>query len=192
LVEARDRARDLPVARTPPAFFAAARDRVRFVVAVAVPRTFFLGPPAFFVARVGDFEAERFPRLELVRDALLETLSDRDREEAGEVRPSAAVRFEPSSRASRRSSRPAITAPIIMVARSSCLNALPTLVAPRDAAATFRPNMPCLRLPRRPRVARNFDEAATMTVAGPSVTPLVRVVMSLPLHGPVTLGQVVP
>jgi hypothetical protein len=124
LAVARDRACALAVARTRPALFAAARDRDRLVAAVAVTRVFFVGPRLFFVARGGDFETERFPRLELpVRDALLDGRSDRDREVIGEVRPSDGVPFEPSSRTSRSSSRPAATAPIIMVARSSCLKA---------------------------------------------------------------------
>lgn len=124
LVEARDRACALAVVRTRPAFFAVARDRDRFVALVGVPRVFFVGPRLFFAAPRGDFETERFRPLELsVRDALLDRRSDRDREETGELRPSGRVPFEPSSRTSRSSSRPATIAPIIMVRRSSCLNA---------------------------------------------------------------------
>lgn len=44
----------------------------------------------------------------------------------------------------------------------------------------FRRKTPFVRLRRQPPVPGNFDEAATITVAGPILIPLTRVPISLP------------
>jgi hypothetical protein len=133
LAEARYRACFLAMVRGPPAFFAVTRDPDRFFAVVPAPPVFFAvvrSAGRFFVARNGDFEAERFPPFELpLRDALLPGLPDGDREEPrGTDRPEVfrpdGVPFEPANRISRTSSRPAATAPSIMLARSSCLTAM--------------------------------------------------------------------
>jgi hypothetical protein len=119
------------------AFFAVGGDADRFFAVVRAPRVFFAVvrfPGRFVVERNGDFETERFPPLELpARDALLAGLPDRDCEERrGADRPELClpgVPFEPADRSSRTSSRPAATAPSIMLARSNCLTAMRALSA---------------------------------------------------------------
>jgi hypothetical protein len=68
-----------------------------------------------------------------------------------------------------------------MPARSSCLTTLPALVTARGTLATLRLNRPSLRLWRQPRAPGNLDEAATMTVTGPTLAPLVRVLIGFVL-----------
>jgi hypothetical protein len=45
----------------------------------------------------------------------------------------------------------------------------------------LRLNTPCFRLRRQPPVLGNLDEAATMTVGGPTLTALANVLIVLPL-----------
>jgi hypothetical protein len=128
-VERVDRARALAFVRAPPAFFAVARDRDRFVTVVGAPRAFFAVPDRFFVARGRDFEVGRFrPPERPLRDAALAGLSEGNCE-GRDAPPPNGIPFEPADRTSRRSSRPAATAPSIMLARSSCLQATRALAA---------------------------------------------------------------
>lgn len=198
MAEARDRACFLATVRAPPAFFAVARDPDRFVAVVRAPRVCFAEvrfPGRLFVAR-SDFEAERFPPLELpVRDALLACLADGDSEEPRGVDrpdlcPPDGVPFDPANRISRTSSKPAATAPSIMPAPSSCLTAMRATAMARGSPATLRLNTPPFRLWRQAPVPGNLDDAATMTVTGPTLTPLARVFIGVPFSRPVlTIGN---
>jgi hypothetical protein len=186
-VEARARACFLATVRALPAFFVVARDADRFVATVRGLRVFFAVvrfPDGFFAARDGDFELDRFP-LELpIRDALPAGLPDRACEELRgadrlELDPLDGVPFEPASRTSRTNSRPAATAPSIMLARSSCLTAMRALATARGTALC-RNTLP-FRLWRHPPVPGNLDEAATMTAAGPTLPALANLLIGLPL-----------
>jgi hypothetical protein len=136
LAEARDRACFLAMVRGPRAFFAVTRDPDRFFAVVRAPPVFFAVVRCagrFFVARIGDFEAERFPPLELplLRRAApwpagWEREDPRGADRPEVVRPDG-VPFEPANRISRTSSRPAATDASIMLARSICLTAMRAL-----------------------------------------------------------------
>ena len=169
VAEARDRAAFFALLRVPPAFFALGRDRS--VPTVRLPRVFF-EEARFLLAALPDRDSDE-------RAEVFPPEGDLD-ERAGAFPPGEGALFELASRISRTSSIPVATAPRIMPARSSCLIALPTLPTALGSAAMFRRKAPFVRLWRQPRVPGSFDEAATITVTGPRLTPLARVPIALP------------
>jgi hypothetical protein len=107
---------------------------------------------------------------------LFVALPDRDRDERPEALPPRdGVPFELADRISRTSSVPAATAPRIMPARSSWRTAVRTPSTARCSVAIFRLEALFVRWWRQPPVPGNFDEAAKITVAGPTLIALTRV-----------------
>ena len=170
VAEARDRAVLFALPRVPPAFFTLGR--ARFVPTVRLPGVFFEAVRLFLEALV-DWDTDE-------RTEALRLEGDRD-ERAGALPPEGAP-FEFAIRISRTSSTPVATAPRIMPARSSCLTAVRTLPMAPGRAAMFRRKAPFGRLVRKPPAPGNFDEAATITVIGPTLTALARVPIRLPFR----------
>jgi hypothetical protein len=128
-----------------------------------------------------DLVVDRLPALEpFAFDVVAERLDD-DRDELRPERLSDPAPFELATLSSRINSNPVAAAPSTIAARSKRPAAARTRPAARGNAATLLPTTPLFRLWRRPAAPDSLEEAATMTVAGPTLTPRTRVfiVMSL-------------